>query len=108
MDSGEANLELGLPVAFEGLEAHRPQPDAALPRLLSEWAHSSAAARGHFCDHWVIGLREHLDSGSLQQVLPDWVSPGEPLHIYYPGRRNLPVGLRLLIELIRELRPLGF
>ncbi|TAJ82050.1 MAG: hypothetical protein EPO42_01630 [Gallionellaceae bacterium] len=35
--------------------------DAALPRLLSEWAHSSAAVRGHFCDHWVIGLREHLD-----------------------------------------------
>lgn len=35
--------------------------DAAMPRLLSEWAHSSATARGHFSDHWVIGLREHLD-----------------------------------------------
>jgi hypothetical protein len=35
--------------------------DAALPRLLDEWRHSSAAARGHFSDHWVIGLREHLD-----------------------------------------------
>jgi len=35
--------------------------DADLARLFSEWSHSSAAARGHFSDHWVIGLREHLD-----------------------------------------------
>jgi hypothetical protein len=35
--------------------------DAAMPRLLAEWTHSSAAARGHFCDHWVIALREHQD-----------------------------------------------
>lgn len=35
--------------------------DAALPRLLGEWTHSSAAARGHFSDHWVVGLREHMD-----------------------------------------------
>lgn len=49
-----------------------------------------------------------LATGRLQRVLEDWVSPGEPLHIYYPGRRNLPVGLRLLVELIREMRPLGF
>ena len=37
------------------------QHHAGLPRLLSEWAHSSAAARGHFCDHWVVALREHQD-----------------------------------------------
>lgn len=49
-----------------------------------------------------------LNNGALQQVLADWVSDGPALHIYYPGRRNLPLGLRLLIELIRELRPLGF
>jgi hypothetical protein len=30
-------------------------------RLLSEWAHSSAAARGHFSDHWIVALREHQD-----------------------------------------------
>jgi hypothetical protein len=35
--------------------------DAALARLLSEWTHSSAAARGHFSDHWVVALREHQD-----------------------------------------------
>lgn len=32
-----------------------------LPRLISEWQHSSAATRGHFCDHWIVALREHLD-----------------------------------------------
>lgn len=53
-------------------------------------------------------VADHLASGALQQVLADWVSPGPALHIYYPGRRNLPVGLRLLVELIREMRPLGF
>jgi hypothetical protein len=34
---------------------------AGLPRLLSDWTHSSASARGHFSDHWIAGLREHLD-----------------------------------------------
>ena len=32
-----------------------------LRRLLAEWSHSSAAARGHFSDHWIIALREHQD-----------------------------------------------
>ena len=35
--------------------------NAGLPRLLSEWAHSSAAQRGHFSDHWIVALREHQD-----------------------------------------------
>lgn len=35
--------------------------DPALSRLLDEWKHSSAAARGHFSDHWIVSLREHLD-----------------------------------------------
>ena len=53
-------------------------------------------------------LAQDLAQGTLQQVLEGWISPGPSLHIYYPGRRNLPVGLRLLVELIREMRPLGF
>lgn len=35
--------------------------NAGLSRLLSEWAHSSAASRGHFSDHWIVALREHQD-----------------------------------------------
>lgn len=44
--------------------------------------------------------------GTLRTVLDDWSSNGPGFHIYYPGRRQLPTGLRLLIDLIREERPL--
>ncbi len=46
-------------------------------------------------------------SGALRPILSDWAAIGPGFHIYYPGRRQLPTGLRLLIDLIRELRPLG-
>jgi DNA-binding transcriptional LysR family regulator len=52
-------------------------------------------------------LRPYLESGALTVVLRDWAPMGNGFHIYYSGRRQLPTGLRLLIELIRELRPLG-
>ncbi|WP_019903919.1 LysR family transcriptional regulator [Methylobacterium sp. 77] len=45
--------------------------------------------------------------GELRVVLPDWASTGAGFHLYYPGRRQLPTGLRLLIDLIREVEPLG-
>lgn len=34
---------------------------SALTRMLAEWSHSSAATRGHFSDHWIVAVREHLD-----------------------------------------------
>ena len=52
-------------------------------------------------------LRPHLDAGSLVMVLEDWASFGSGYHIYYSSRRHLPTGLRLLIDLIREMRPCG-
>lgn len=52
-------------------------------------------------------LRPHLDRGALQRVLPEWSSMGSGFHVYYPGRRHLPTALRLLVDLIKELRPLG-
>lgn len=45
--------------------------------------------------------------GTLQVVLEDWVSVGPGFHIYYSSYRQVPITLRLLIDLIRELRPLG-
>ncbi len=51
-------------------------------------------------------IRPHLDSGALKLVLGDWASTGSGFHIYYSGRRQLPTGLRLLIDLIREIGPL--
>jgi len=52
-------------------------------------------------------LRPHLDSGALRLVLGEWASMGDGFHVYYSSRRQLPTGLRLLIDLIREIRPLG-
>jgi len=52
-------------------------------------------------------LRPHLESGGLRIVLEDWAPMGSGFHAYYPGRRQVPTALRLLIELIREIDPLG-
>lgn len=52
-------------------------------------------------------ITAELARGTLRTVLDDWSSNGPGFHIYYPGRRQLPTGLRLLIDLIREERPLG-
>jgi DNA-binding transcriptional LysR family regulator len=52
-------------------------------------------------------LRPYLKSGGLRLVLGDWATMGSGFHIYYAGRRQVPTALRLLIDLIREIRPLG-
>lgn len=52
-------------------------------------------------------IMKDMDGGRLTSVLQPWLSPGPGYHIYYSSRRQLPEGLRLLIDMIRELRPLG-
>jgi DNA-binding transcriptional LysR family regulator len=52
-------------------------------------------------------LSPYRDRGELVFVLEDWSTTSEGYHIYYSGRRQLPVGLKLLIDLIREVQPLG-
>jgi DNA-binding transcriptional LysR family regulator len=52
-------------------------------------------------------LHPHLESGALRVVLSDWAPMGGGLHAYYSGRRQVPTALRLLIDLIREIDPLG-
>jgi DNA-binding transcriptional LysR family regulator len=52
-------------------------------------------------------LRPLVVSGAVRMVLQEWSSPGPGFHIYYSSRRQLPTGLRLLIDLIREIKPLG-
>ncbi|MFC0684841.1 LysR family transcriptional regulator [Novosphingobium clariflavum] len=49
----------------------------------------------------------YFANGRLVPVLEEWSSVGEAFHIYYSSRRLVPTGLRLLVDLIRELRPLG-
>lgn len=48
-----------------------------------------------------------LARGALRLALEGWASSGEGFHIYYPSRHQVPLGLQRLIDLIREVRPLG-
>lgn len=44
--------------------ARQPAPvggQSPLGRFMGEWSAGAAGARGHFCDHWIVALREHLD-----------------------------------------------
>jgi DNA-binding transcriptional LysR family regulator len=52
-------------------------------------------------------VRQALQDGSLRTVLDDWAPLGPGFHIYYSSRRQVPGALRLFIDLVRELRPLG-
>jgi DNA-binding transcriptional LysR family regulator len=52
-------------------------------------------------------VRQALDDGVLKTVLDDWAPLGPGFHIYYSSRRQVPAALRLFIDLVRELRPLG-
>lgn len=49
----------------------------------------------------------HLRSGRLELVLPEWSSIGPPLAFYYSSRRQLPYGLQMLIQTIKDVRPAG-
>jgi DNA-binding transcriptional LysR family regulator len=52
-------------------------------------------------------VRAELADGALRSVLDDWAPLGGGYHIYYSSRRQVPAALRLFIDLVRELRPLG-
>jgi DNA-binding transcriptional LysR family regulator len=52
-------------------------------------------------------VAQFVKNGALTTVLDEWASVGPGFHIYYSGRRQVPAGLRLFIELVREMRPLG-
>jgi DNA-binding transcriptional LysR family regulator len=49
----------------------------------------------------------YVATGELRIVLQDWATFGPGYHAYYSSRRQLPTGLRLLIDLIRQMQPLG-
>jgi DNA-binding transcriptional LysR family regulator len=52
-------------------------------------------------------VRQILRDGVLRTVLEEWAPVGPGFHIYYSSRRQVPAALRLFIDLVRELRPLG-
>lgn len=45
--------------------------------------------------------------GEVIRVLDDWSSVAPGFHMYFSSHRQVPMGLTLLIDLIRELKPMG-
>lgn len=58
-----------------------------------------------YLNEWDI--KSHVEQGLLETVLDDWSVRGQGYHIYYSSRRQVPTGIRLLIELVKEMKPLG-
>jgi DNA-binding transcriptional LysR family regulator len=52
-------------------------------------------------------VRRLVEDGVVRTVLDDWVCRGPGFHLYYSSRRQVPGGLKLFADLVRELRPLG-
>ena len=50
---------------------------------------------------WYVA--EDIASGHLVRVLQEWTPPFPGLALYYPAGRHMPAGLRVFIDLIREL-----
>jgi DNA-binding transcriptional LysR family regulator len=48
-------------------------------------------------------VRDDIAAGRLIRLLEDWTPPGEPLSLYYPGRRNQSAALKAFIALAREM-----
>jgi DNA-binding transcriptional LysR family regulator len=49
----------------------------------------------------------YVKDGRLRLVLTEWAPLEDGFHIYYSSRRQLPTGLRLLIEFIQQIKPLS-
>lgn len=50
-----------------------------------------------------VMVREHLASGALQAVLPDWEVPPLALHVVYPPNRHLSTRLRIFVDWVAAL-----
>jgi DNA-binding transcriptional LysR family regulator len=48
-----------------------------------------------------------VQRGEVITVLDDWASIAPGFHLYFSSHRQIPMGLKLLIDLIRELQPMG-
>ena len=47
--------------------------------------------------------REHLESGALRVVLPEWLVSPLPLHVVYPPNRHLSTRLRIFVDWVAAL-----
>lgn len=46
-------------------------------------------------------VKEHLAAGRLERVMADWCAPFPGFYLYYPNRRNHPVALTTVINVVR-------
>src|SRR5262249_51995906 len=53
-----------------------------------------------FLTEWNVAA--DLAAGTLVPVLEDWAPSFGRLCLYYPSRRNIPAGLRALVEMLHE------
>ena len=52
------------------------------------------------------GFREHLESGSLVEILADYPPAPLPISVLYPSARNLSPRVRIFVDwLISEIAP---
>jgi LysR family transcriptional regulator for bpeEF and oprC len=48
-------------------------------------------------------LLEHVASGRMVQILPDWTSEPVPVHVVYPQNRHLSAKVRVFVEWVSDL-----
>ena len=47
-----------------------------------------------------LGLEQHLESGALINLFPDWPDERFPLYVYYASRNHVPAKVRKFIDFI--------
>ncbi|MDJ0683507.1 MAG: LysR family transcriptional regulator [Alphaproteobacteria bacterium] len=62
--------------------------------------YAAAGAGVVMMPEWVMA--DHLKSGRLVRLLPDWSPPSLPLHIVYSANAAVPLRIRLLADFIRR------
>ncbi len=83
---------------------------AIQPRLTTDNIHAMAHAALEglgvcLISAWLV--QEHLENGSLIELLPDWQATPLPVSVSYPQARFYPARLRLFVELMREAMPVA-
>ena len=81
---------------------------AIQPRMITDNLHAicNAALEGIgvcIVSAWMV--REHLKSGRLVELLPEWRAASLPVSVTYPYARHYPARLRLFIDLMKEVMP---
>lgn len=81
---------------------------AIQPRMVTDNLHAicNAALAGMgacIVSAWMV--REHIQSGRLIELLPEWRAASLPVSVTYPYARHYPARLRLFIDLMKEVMP---